>query len=329
MKSKKSLRFLPVFLAALFIAVMAVPSIAGAAEQPLTVKNMKISLWPEYDDPRILVIVQGEFNNGSSFPKPVKFPIQVGSEINQVCALKQPGDEHLCQLYDTVPEGDALAVSYTLPIPTYFLEYYWDGVKGQPDKSFNYKYVAPYAVDKLELEVQQPLKATDFKLTPAYLSSSTDAQGMKYYRYLFNNVSAGQELVIDGSYAKADNKPSVAKRQVNTSSGGPNYALVGIGAAAVAVFFIGFIAMKRRPAPARAQVRRAARVDAQRKAEMPRLQKQEPKKQARPVQQKVQPAAAPPRTAGGSVFCSKCGARLEAGDAFCSGCGQRTKRTSN
>ena len=75
-------------------------------------------------DPRVLVMYEGEFNVDTPFPQPVAFPVPLGSEINQVCALQPPNDEHLCQLYETLTEPDNLLVVYTLPIPTYFLEYY-------------------------------------------------------------------------------------------------------------------------------------------------------------------------------------------------------------
>ena len=153
MKSRSALvRAFIVCAALLAVALIASPVIA-ASDKPLTIKTMKLSVWPEYDDPRVLVIYQGEFADSSAFPTPVKFPVPIGSEINQVCAIKQPGDEHLCQLYDTTTEQDNLEISYTLPIPTYFLEYYWDGIKGQPDKSFTYKYVSPYTIDRLKLRL--------------------------------------------------------------------------------------------------------------------------------------------------------------------------------
>ncbi len=325
-KSGKNLARAVLVLGLLVAAVLMVSPVSVAAEQQLTIKNMKVSVWPEYDDPRILVIYQGAFADGASFPSPVKFPVPMGSEINQVCALKQPGDEHLCQLYDTLTETESLAVAYTLPIPTYFLEYYWDGIQGQPNKSFTYKYTAPYAMEKLEIEVQQPLKATDFKLSPAYASVSSDAQGLKYFRYLFNNVAQGQVISIDASYTKPDSKPSVAKKESSGTGGKPNYTIMGIAAGAMAVFFVGFVALKRKPAPARAsQVRRVARAQALRQAEQRRTLRQEPPRQTRVEQPKTQPIA---RQGNAGVFCSQCGTKLEAGDVFCHGCGTKTRKAT-
>ncbi|MBI2859362.1 MAG: zinc ribbon domain-containing protein [Chloroflexi bacterium] len=321
----------------LAIALTASP-VMGASDKPLVMKNMRVSVWPEYDDPRVMVTYQGEFKDGSAFPQKVNLPVQTGSEVNMVCALKPPNDEHLCQLYDLAAGTSESTLSYTLPIPTYYLEYYWDGIKGTPDKSLSFKYTSPYAADYLELDVQQPLKATNFKLTQPYASVSSDSLGMKYYRYTYNNVAAGQTISIDATYTKADNTPSV-KKKTNTSaastggSGDSNaYAITGIGAGLLALAGVAYILIKRKPAPAPARTSgpsrpltraQARRLEAQRgqnvQRQVARPQRPEPNRQTTPP---------PSRASGGgvpAVFCSQCGTKLAEGAVFCHACGAKAK----
>jgi len=316
----------------LAMALNASPAM-GASNSPPTIKTMKVQVWPEYDDPRVMVTYQGEFKDASVFPQPVKFPAPLGSEMAMVCALKPPDDEHLCQLYDTVTGADALSVSYTLPIPTYYLEYYWDGIKTQTDKSFSFNYVSPYAVDSLELEVQQPLRATDFKLAQPYASATSDAMGIKYYHYVFNNVAPGQTISVDASYSKPDNKPSVAKKTTSgTASTGGNYEFnfIGTGAALLVVAAIGFFLLRRRrvPAPVRmAQSRRAARIET-RRAGVQRAESQTELRQptanlTRTLPSRATKPAKPDQVSTEAVFCSKCGTKLATEAAFCHVCGAR------
>ncbi|MDO8568823.1 MAG: zinc ribbon domain-containing protein [Dehalococcoidales bacterium] len=335
MKKRKLTRAF--LIVGLLVAVALIASPAMGASDKLSVKKMKVSVWPEYDDPRVMVTYQGEFKDGSVFPQGVKFPVPLGSEMNMVCALKPPNEEHLCQLYDTLTGSDDLSISYTLPIPTYYLEYYWDGIKGLPDKSFTFKYVSPYAIDTLELEVQQPLKATNFKLAQPYASATSDGLGMKYYHYAFNNVTPGQVISVDASYTKPDSKPSVAKKPASGSGGSSasgaggssTYAFMGIGAALLAVATVGFLLLRRKPvaAPVRTppvQSRKAARVEA-RRIEAQRAHRQEIFRTARP---EPVPRAAPPsapRPQGGGAFCTQCGTRLAAGSQFCHVCGSKAK----
>lgn len=285
----------------------AVVSAATDQSQP-TIKSMKISVSPEYDDPRIMVVYQGEFADGSAFPQQVNFPVPLGSEMNMVCALQPPNDDHLCQLYDTQTLGDGLDISYKLPIPTYYLEYYWDGLKVEADKSFDFSYVSPYAIDKLEVDVQQPLRSTDFNLAEQYASATTDSQGFKHYQYVFNNVTAGQTINIDATYTKADNNPSVAKQTSSGSSssgGGTNpYTLIIIGAVVVAAA-AGFVLFRRKPAtdPARASSGRGAAVPSRSaaRAEIRRARAQDGMVMAEAgqigVRQAARPTATPPSKA--------------------------------
>ena len=324
----------------LTVAVIASPAMA-ASDNPPAIKTMKVQVWPEYDDPRVMVTYQGEFKDSSVFPQPVKFPAPLGSEMAMVCALKPPDEEHLCQLYDTLTESNALSVSYTLPIPTYYLEYYWDGIRTETDKSFSFNYVSPYAIDTLELEVQQPLKATDFKLAQPYASATSDGLGMKYYNYVFKNVTPGQTISIDASYTKPDNKPSVAKKAnigTSTAGGGYEFNFIGTGAAILVVGVIGFVLLKRNRAAAPVRVsasRRAARIEA-RRADVQRAQSQpaqtrraEPQpavrqpsaKLTRPVPPRALIAAISNQPVTDAVFCSKCGTKLAAGAIFCHACG--------
>ncbi len=320
----------------------------AASDNPPVIKRMKVSVWPEYDDPRIMVTYQGEFKDGSLFPQQVAFPVPLGTEMNMVCALKPPNDEHLCQLYDTQTAKDNLNISYNLPIPTYYLEYYWDGISEQSDKSFNFKYVSPYAADSLELEIQQPLKATNFKLAQSYASANSDSQGMKYYHYFFNNVTQGQVISVDATYTKPDNKPSVAKSQASSggsgnsaaagSSGSSPYVLIGIGAALMVAVVAGLIMFRRKPAPVHvrmtamrtppvrttppAQTRRERRYEAQR-THRQEMQQRPPGAELA----NIDPPANPGLQSTGAVFCSKCGTRLASDASFCHVCGAKVKGT--
>lgn len=296
------------------VALIAPPAM-GESDETLTIKTMRVSLWPEYDDPRVLVMYQGEFYNEAIFPQPVAFPVPLGSEMNQVCALQPPDNSHLCQLYETLTESDSLSISYTLPIPTYYLEYYWDGITGQPEKSFAFQYVSPYAIDTLEIEVQQPLKATGFELVPQYASATSDSQGLKYFHYVFKDVKPGQVINIDASYFKSDDRPSVSGSQIGGAGGSNSYIWIGIGAAIVVVVAAGFILFTRKSAVSRTQSRRAARIEANRSG-------------ARTTQRPAAPGPSLPAPGTEVLFCSHCGTKLAVEAAFCQLCGAKVKGIS-
>ena len=277
---------------------------ALAQEEVLTIKNMDVRVWPEYDNQLVLVVYEGEFLDGSLFPQDVKFLAPLNADVGQVCALRQPSNEHWCQLAQTREEAGSLAISYELPIPTYFLEYYYDGIEGETDRGFAFEFQSPYSIQKLEIEVQQPLRSSNFSLSPEGAVGMSSGDGFKYYRYAFDDVAPGQVINIDASYAKSDTRPSKS----GASGGGGISAVVVIVVLALAALAVtGWFLMKRHQ---RTSLRPAHATHSARK---PRMTGPTP------------PAAQAAAKDAKATFCSQCGTPLEKGDKFCSDCGAKGK----
>ena len=51
----------------------------AAAQDTLTIPQASLKLWPEFDDPGVLVIFAGDFANGAAFPQDVAFPVAEGA----------------------------------------------------------------------------------------------------------------------------------------------------------------------------------------------------------------------------------------------------------
>lgn len=277
---------------------------ALAQEEVLIIKNMDVRVWPEYDNQLVLVVYEGEFLDGSVFPQDVKFLAPLNAEIGQVCALRKPSNEHWCQLAQTEAEEGSLAILYELPIPTYFLEYYYDGIEGGTDRGFAFEFQSPYSIQNLEIEVQQPLRSSNFSLSPEGAVKMSAGDGFKYYRYAFDDVEPGQALTIDASYSKSDTRPSVS----GASGGGGISAVAVIVVLALAALAVtGWFLMRRHQ---RTSLRP---VHATHSARKPRMTSPTP--------------SATQATAKGakSAFCSQCGTPLEKDDKFCSDCGAKGK----
>lgn len=296
---------------------------ALAVGEDLRIKSMKLSVWPEYDDPRLLVIYEGEFSDGGTFPREVRFRAPKDAAIQMVCALT-PSKEHKCQVYDTIVEGDYKTIVFTLPIPTFYFEYYGSGIEGSPDKSINYQFVnPPYAVDSMDVEIQQPLKATNFQINPPSTSATSDTQGLKYFNYRFSAVPADKALGFAITYSKTDPNPSVKKKS-DAAAGeeGQNNSLIVMASVAGLASVLGasyYISSKRKR-----QKRYATR--AMSSASMRQAERSTILPKTAPPKPADWPMVSDPRpvapSASGSVFCSTCGTRLEAGDVFCYRCGQ-------
>ena len=277
----------------------------------LRIANMTVSVWPEYDEPRVLVLYEGKLGPDASFPQEVRFRVPKGAEITQTCAIKKPGDEHLCQLNETTTEGDWTIVSYKVPLPDFLVEYYYNPVSGAGARTLDFSFLPTYPVDSLQLEVQQPLRSSDFTLSPSTEIARSDQQGLKYYHYDFKDVTADKTVAVKVSYSKSDARPSVNKPPQQGAAGGSGDAdssrllWVIVAVAMVGAIAVVLVRQRRRgveaPAPQMAwQGAGAGRVAAGR---------------------------APASGAGRGIYCTQCGRRLHAADRFCPECGAKQRGT--
>ncbi|MFZ3171367.1 MAG: hypothetical protein WA118_05245 [Carboxydocellales bacterium] len=205
-------------VAMLVLVLPAVPALA--AENGMVLKTSKVSVWPEYDDPRVLIIFEGTFvNTGSTdFNGKVYFNVHTGAQIGMACEIVDGGG-HSCQPYTTEAKGeDTQSLSWKTtraikPGEEYpvFLEYYYNPIKGTSDKTIDYTFQPSYKIEKLDLSIQQPLKAEKFSVNPAALSTSQDGEGFSNHNYTFTNKNANDQLNFKIAYTKTDPNPSKTK----------------------------------------------------------------------------------------------------------------------
>lgn len=318
------------------------PHSAYAADQSasLKIKDMRVSVWPEYDDPRLLVLYQGEFTGDQKFPQKVRFLVPKGVMMNMVCAVTDSG-EHQCQRYEAIDLGDYTAIDYTLPLSKFALEYYADSIVGQTSKSIDYRFMPPYPIEKLEIEAQKPLKATDFQTDPQPASTVKDSQGFEYSLFDYTNVATDKPVEFKVSYAKQDSKPSVEKKQNSTaptSSGSGSATTVPSTSGFDANMFVlplfglliaggvGYwLASKLRATPAAAGFRggpKGGRSTSQRQAPTAGGTSKAAKRRST-----ADAGGVSDNTARKIAYCTQCGEPLVPGSSFCGTCGTKVKKT--
>jgi hypothetical protein len=200
---------------------------------------MDIDLWPEYDDPRVLVIYSGELESDVEVPRDFVLVIPRGAQIHMAGALGERG-EHLHALFEVRPRGETLTeVSYRLETRKFYMEFYYDAFAGSDAKEFRYPLVAVHPIDKLVVKVQQPLKASDFRTTPIAVDVLRDAEGFSYHRIMFDEVAANDERSVSVSYIKSDRSPSIAKVGVSATPGGSSMRTILIVSAVLLVGAVG------------------------------------------------------------------------------------------
>ena len=283
------------------------PETAGAASaQPsgLRIARLQLSVWPEYDDPRVLVIMRGELAPGTPFPTQINLPVPPKAEIIGAGLISELG-ELLLHPHRVVSGVTSQTLEITLPSRRFFAELYYDPFETSGDeRKFSYSFKAPYPISQLDVEVQQPYTAKNFVIEPPAMGQESEGRDTTYHGFAYRDVVLGQETAFSVSYVKTDKQPSVPKADNPEAEGadhrGPQDRKViysGILAAVMAAYVLATLLWTayRRRAPA-----------------------QVPEPASSPV-----PASPTPPSAGpaGTNFCSQCGRTLSADYVFCPGCG--------
>jgi hypothetical protein len=207
-----------VVIAATLLLLLIVAAPATAATPAFD--QYRISLWPEYDDPRMLVILEPALNASERLPYEYAQDVPADAQVNMACQIAADG-QHECQPYDKADEGDASQVSFTAPSRRQlYLEYYTDLLAGKrpEDRNMTYQFTAPADIASLQLEVKQPKDAVGFKMYPEPTGTRTDAEGFTWAQYAQSDVAAGQTLAVTLDYSRPSWEPPF---QAGAQSGSP------------------------------------------------------------------------------------------------------------
>ncbi len=288
-------------LAAALVAMLVFGAPSARAEDANRLTQFKVQVWPEYDKPTVLVLLEGTLADKNNLPRDVS--VVIPSSATGIIATYENADGTLAaeQPYTSDKlDGGLSRLTFSTKTAQYHVEYYDDLLKGAPDKTMDFALQAPAPADQVTLEIQQPLKATNFSVNPPAQSTRNDGN-FNISVLQFSNITAGYKIAAQVKYTKSDPNPSYVPTPVPATAAAPVTApsgtssiflVAGIALVGLAAVF-GFLVLqqrRRQAAPAPAMSRHARR-------------------RAR---------------ASDRVFCTQCGQEMGPDDQFCPKCG--TKR---
>lgn len=284
----------------------------GQAQTPVTLPSVEVDLWPEYDDPGVLVIYRITLPAGMSLPAEflLRIPKDAG-EPNAVAVRDVNGSLMKAQA-TLVPAGDWNLVKITATTPEIQVEYYDPNLtKDGKQRSYNYTWPGDYGVQALTLQVQQPWDASQMQISPDDFGSGTmGADTLRYYSENIGAVPAGTPIKVQMGYTKASDVLSMVQLQPTlvapeaTSTTGKNslipivIGVVGIGLLAAGAIW--FFTSRNGGGNRRAANRSRHKPASQKNSSVP--------------------------AAEGNVYCTNCGRRAGSGDHFCRTCGTQLRQ---
>ena len=284
--------FLAVAVAVSLTILASFSPVRAQGEEPASLKNVLVSVYPEYDDlarleyPSVLVMLEGEIVS-ANLPATIRFLVPSDA------AMYSAGSGPRNQYQGGPPNRNASnitgwdEISYELKTKYFVVEYYAP-IIGQPDRVIPYDFHPLYPVSNLRAIVLEPRRATNFMVSPQG-TVSTDGEGFRIHTYNQANISPEAPLHFDISYTKKDTRPSLG------GSSSPNSTVLII-LGAIAVLVVAFIMVSKFKSKPQSRTTRSSRRQAARTSK------------------------------GGQVknkYCRHCGKPVQDTDHFCPYCGKK------
>jgi hypothetical protein len=290
---------------ALLLTLLVIPLPAQAQEQ-ISFEQVSVQLWPEYDTPDMLVILNLQLLASASLPTQVNVRIPGSVEKPFVVAVGQTAQTVTDQGVEFSYEknGDWLEVTVTATGPAIRIEYYDPGlVRTGDQRSYDYTWAGEYAVGIFSVSIQVPVDTTEIQTDPAMRKVVPAGTTQTYLDWETSNLQAGRTLPVKITYTKISDRLSFGNLPLETEPIDENtqgrvslsnylpYILGGLGVLLILGGGIYFWQTSQG--------------------------KPKPRKRHRSHEQD---------DGGENVYCHQCGKRAQAGDRFCRTCGTRLRR---
>lgn len=289
--------FLPLLLALFVIPVNA------NAQVGITLDSLSVQLWPEFDQPSMLVIYDFTLAEGTPYPTDLK--LRIPAEANLI-AVAYSSDGSLLNLpyLEPVQANDWQIVTITVDTSAvYRIEYYAPLTLIESQRNFQYLWPGDYAVGKFTASIKIPVDTTEYTTDPQMQVVSSADNGQTVLEWGTSNLNEGEQLPIQLTYIKTSDRLSVADQPLETGivdestqgrislSNYLPYILAGLGVLLILVGGLYFWQTSKGKSGRRLRHR------------------------AREVE-----------SDGGDVYCHQCGKRAQPADRFCRTCGTRLRK---
>lgn len=292
-------RWISLFLLVLFLAL---PPHAGAQSE-IALSKVSVQLWPEYDQPSMLVIYDLTLDEQGALP--AELPVRIPLDATLIAvAYEQDGSLLNARYQEPYVEGDWQVVVVAVEArTTYHLEYYTPLGRVEQQRDYEYLWPGGFATDEFVLRLRVPVDTIEVVTEPPMAESAPAGGEQAFMEWSTTGLGAGQQVPVSITYVKTSERLATSGAELQTgqvdgSTAGrvslDNYLIYILGV--LGVFLIlasGYYFWRSGLRPTRPR-RRGRAGDGGADSEQ--------------------------------VYCHQCGKRAQPGDRFCRTCGTRLRR---
>ena len=274
------------------------------AQNNVSLASMSVQLWPEYDQPSMLVITDFAVSPVIKFPASVTFHIPRDANLIAVAAYDTEGNLVNAVFDGPNADGDWQAFTITLNSAAARFEYYQPITFNGEQRIFSYLWDGAYAVNVFDIRVLEPLDTTSLDTIPALPSISQENE-LKYFEGDPVKLAAGEQFRLNLDYKKTSDELITSSQGVQPAapvdentpgrislSNYLPYLLGGLGVVMIIGGFAYYWRAGRDSVFKRTRRRAHSNVENEENEES---------------------------------YCPQCGSRAKAGDRFCRVCGGRIR----
>ncbi|HMN12231.1 MAG TPA: zinc ribbon domain-containing protein [Bellilinea sp.] len=296
----------------LSIVILLFPIAVTQAQTPILIESADIEIWPEYDQPSVLVIEHIRLDSTVKLPAEVTLRIPISVEEPYTLATRE-ADGQLYNLEHKVEAGENWRnVIFTTPSAEIQLEYYDKSLmKNGVQRSFVYTWLGDYDIRGGSVSVQKPFSASTMTAQPDFGEPLQKQDGLTYYLRNLPALKADEKLEVTIAYEKPDDTltfTSDSAKQVQPSE--PEVLATG-NSPQVWIWIVGIILIVGLLTLLVILIRSKG---------------DEPQKRSTRVRRRSRQATEAEEYQSADVFCSQCGKKAGSSDVFCRSCGAKLRK---
>ena len=293
-------------LSLLLLLALLLPLATHAQGNSTDIDRMEVSLWPDFDDASLLVLITASMPANASLPADITIPLPNGYDQDRLVVARITEDGNMIDDLQAVKTANS--VTFSMPENRFRIEYYVPYTANGDQRQIDFTWLSSdLNVATFQVAVQKPAMATEMTVIPEPIGEMGGGTGLTEYLLPEVSLPAGTayeataDYVVNGRLLSIDilnnNTQPTTDNGVTSEPADNNdtliilFGITGILLIAVAIGWYIYTSRQNNKPP------------------------QKPKP-VRTKQTRVKSAR----------FCRECGSPLTAGAKFCTSCGTAVKK---